>query len=525
MNMFWITNGTEEHRIADINQIPEGYKQGRLQSKVKYVYYTDGKTSIRLSENENPPLGFYKGRIKRKLTEEEKDSFNSKRKNTCIQLYGSETYNNRDKSKQTCVDKYGVDNPSKYEETKLKIKDIVTERYGGYTLASSVLRKSYTATMIARYGVQNPMQSAELKQKYEDKYLSKYKVKYPFNSETVRDKCKKTLFKRYGVDNPGQIESLKLKRISKQKITTPINNLEKYGVPYTCMLPNVRAMSKNNSHPNNMFEQLLKAFKISYEKEFPIQNRQYDFKVRNILIEINPFATHNSTWGIYGQEGIDKFYHLNKSALARSNGYRCIHVWDWDDSNKIVQLLVKRERIYARKCIIKELLKSECDSYLNKYHLQNTCNSQNIRLGLYYKEELVSVMTFGNPRYNKKYEYELLRFCSHKQVIGGAEKLFSYFLQKYAPSSVISYCDNSKFIGNVYTKLNFKLISSGQPTKHWYNSKTKQHITDNLLRQRGFDQLFNTHYGKGTSNEELMRTYNFVEIYDCGQSTYIYKKE
>lgn len=55
--------------------------------------------------------------------------------------------------------------------------------------------------------------------------------------------------------------------------------------------------------------------------------------------------------------------------------------------------------------------------------------------------------------------------------------------------------------------------------------KTEQHITDNLLRQRGFDQLFNTNYGKGTSNEELMLEHDFLPIYDCGQITFIYKKK
>ena len=47
------------------------------------------------------------------------------------------------------------------------------------------------------------------------------------------------------------------------------------------------------------------------------------------------------------------------------------------------------------------------------------------------------------------------------------------------------------------------------------------HITDGLLRQRGFDQLFGTHYGKGTSNEQLMLDNGFVEIYDCGQQAYV----
>ena len=55
------------------------------------------------------------------------------------------------------------------------------------------------------------------------------------------------------------------------------------------------------------------------------------------------------------------------------------------------------------------------------------------------------------------------------------------------------------------------------------NIKTKQHITDNLLRARGFDQLFNTNFGKGTSNDELMLQAGFVTVYDCGQATYVLK--
>ena len=40
---------------------------------------------------------------------------------------------------------------------------------------------------------------------------------------------------------------------------------------------------------------------------------------------------------------------------------------------------------------------------------------------------------------------------------------------------------------------------------------------------KGFDLLFGDEYGcfgKGTSNEELMRAHGFVEIYDAGQTTY-----
>ena len=79
----------------------------------------------------------------------------------------------------------------------------------------------------------------------------------------------------------------------------------------------------------------------------------------NYLIEINPTATHNSTWGIYTTEGIDKNYHKQKTAIASVNSYTCIHVFDWDDIEKIIKLIVAKKRIYARDCSVKEISASD----------------------------------------------------------------------------------------------------------------------------------------------------------------------
>ena len=131
-------------------------------------------------------------------------------------------------------------------------------------------------------------------------------------------------------------------------------------------------------------------------------------------------------------------------------------------------------------------------------------------------------MTFGKPRYSLTADYELIRYCSSCTVIDGAEKIFKYFLKTYNPEFVVSYCDTAKFAGNVYSKLGFEYITSTL-SHHWFNFKTKQHILDSLLRKRGFDQLFNTNFGKGTSNSDLMIQHGFVEVVDSGQSTYMYK--
>lgn len=183
-------------------------------------------------------------------------------------------------------------------------------------------------------------------------------------------------------------------------------------------------------------------------------------------------------------------------------------------------LAADRTKIYARLCKVDLVSTELATEFINKYHLQGYAKST-INAGLFYNKELVAVMTFAKPRYNKNYQYELIRYCAAYNIIGGAEKLFKYFVNTYKPESIVSYCDLSKFQGRVYEQLGFRLkTNSIKPSLHWFNIKTKKHITDNLLRQRGYDQLFGTNYGKGTSNRDLMLASDFIEVYDCGQATY-----
>lgn len=400
------------------------------------------------------------------------------------QVYGSANYNNRDKAKETCLEKYGVDN---------LFRD--TER----------MKKAYQEKL----GVDHPMHLQRVK----DKMVSNT------NYEALISKTHATNLVKYGVENAATLPEVKARIRASVKDTF----MNKYGATCYWTTPECKsAYNSVHSVPNDTFASLLDVTKIPYQREHKLLNRSYDFIVGRNLIEINPSATHNSTWSVFGDVGIDKYYHRDKSQLAEDNGYRCIHVWDWDDKAKIVKLLLPRKRVFARKCVVKEVDLNTTREYLNEHHLQGYAKDE-IRMGLYYNDELVSIMTFGKPRYNKKCDCELIRYCSSYDVVGGAEKLFSHFIKDYNPNQVVSYCDKSKFTGETYTKLGFKFISN-TVSKHWYNPKTDTHVTDNLLRQRGFDQLFGTSYGKGTANEALMLEAGFVEIFDAGQTTYIWTR-
>lgn len=345
-------------------------------------------------------------------------------------------------------------------------------------------------------------------------------IKYFINENHSRTECCEHF--NVTMNNLKKIISIyEIPHKDRQLVNKAINEslLEKYGVLYGFELANKG--NNKDTKPNLEFKKLLEDNNISFEREFRLEHFIYDFKVGNILIEINPTITHNSTISIFGDEPLDKFYHRDKTNLALAHGYRCIHVWDWDDLDKITYLLRPMSKIYARKCTIKSVLKDEAKEFINKYHLQGYAKDS-IRLGLYYDNQLVSIMTFDKPRYNKNYEYELVRYCSCMNVIGGKEKLFKYFNDRYNPWSIISYCDLSKFSGKSYSELGFKENKKSVASCHWYNIKTKQHITDNLLRQRGYDQLFGTDYGKGSSNEELMLNAGFLQVYDCGQKVFSY---
>ena len=346
------------------------------------------------------------------------------------------------------------------------------------------------------------------------------------NKSSEYKKAKLAHMREVYLSHPDKIETAKQKRIS--------TNLEKYGVDNTYKL----ASYINSSQPNKEFAIKLTSSNINYQPEFYLSAKdsegrgfRYDFKINNTLVEIDPWPFHNATFNpIAGCVPVNKDYHLKKSQVAKASNFRCIHIFDWDDQTKIINSLSSKKKIYARKCEIKEVPIEISDNFLNTYHFQDTCRGQSVRLGLYYQEDLVEIMTFGKPRYNSRYQWELLRLCTKSSffVVGGAEKLYQYFLSHYIPDSIISYCDLSKFTGEVYTRLEMIPLKTSKPTRHWYNPNLQIHITDNLLRQRGFDQLYGSLfgcYGKGTSNEELMREHGFVEIYDCGQQSFEWRKD
>ena len=356
------------------------------------------------------------------------------------------------------------------------------------------------------------------REKSRRKCRAKYGVDHPMQCEEVRQHHREAMVSKYGVEYALQLEEFS----NKQQQTAIKTNLQQHGVPYACLLPQcIEAQGKIVSNINHEFANKLKNAGIQYTFEKRIGPYSYDICIEDqkILIEIDPSYTHSTVpthWGSH----VDKMYHKDKSTIAAENGYRCIHIFDWDDPDKIINLLKPTTRIFARKCRLFKLNLEYTRSFLNDNHLQGSCNGQLLCLGLVYGDQLMQVMTFGKSRYDKHHAIELLRLCTKTgySVIGGASRLINHAIAMFDVNNVISYCDLSKFNGSVYSNIGMKLLRVTPPQEIW--SKGTKKITANLLRQRGYDQLFGTNYGKGTSNNELMLSNGWLPVYDCGQAVY-----
>lgn len=113
---------------------------------------------------------------------------------------------------------------------------------------------------------------------------------------------------------------------------------KKYGVDYPCLTKN--ALNRGNiiSEINKKFAELLASNDLKYEMEYVLEGFSYDFRVGNILVEINPTYIHNIVGNCFGNAK-DKGYHYSKSKVAIKHNFICIHIWDWNNWDEIIRLI------------------------------------------------------------------------------------------------------------------------------------------------------------------------------------------
>jgi len=136
-------------------------------------------------------------------------------------------------------------------------------------------------------------------------------------------------------------------------------------------------------------------------------------------------------------------------------------------------------------------------------------------------------MTFGKPRnryHNKVYDFELLRFCNklNLTIIGGASKLFQFFIKHYNPETILSFCDKRYFNGDIYKSLGFSYIKDTNPNYYYIKGAlvyNRTYFQKHMLKSK-IDN-----YDAALTEQDNMYNNGYRRMWDCGNMMFVWTKE
>jgi hypothetical protein len=444
------------------------------------------------------------------------------------------------KRNETMLKNYGIENISQLEENKEKVRKYWNEMDQSYFKELLERREN---TCLEKYGVKNPLQSEDIKNKVITTNLKRYGMSIASKSQSIKNKQSKIkLIQTYN----------KLVRFNKHII--PLFKIEEYHGNHNTREYEWKCVKCNNNFKYKYLNGIMPKCPICYpplkSEEINIENIIKQFYKGNIIRNTRSIINGELDYffpdlnvaieydGLYWHTELsnnkNKNYHLNKTEMCSYNNIKLIHIFEdeWLNNKKIVISRIKnslkciKRKIYARKCITKQIDSNIANKFLNKYHIQGACNSS-VYLGAFYKNRLISVMSFGKNRKalglaHKENCWELIRFCSvlNFNIVGIGSKLLSYFEKNYNPQKIISYADRRWSNGNFYTQIGFTLDHISRPN-YWYVPLTGQKRFHRFnFRKQILSKKLET-YNPDLSEWENMQLNGYDRIWDCGNYVFI----
>lgn len=256
---------------------------------------------------------------------------------------------------------------------------------------NSKTKEKRKETNLERYGCpHNFCKESESRKKWEQRLLDEEGITNVFQRKDVQEKSKQTLLKKYGVEHAAQSDLFKITeeycirkygeekgkqmwdriRYDRGKSNRYDYYIEKYGndAPKKWaehiqnMCKHWESKSSSISSLNKIIGEFLTQNNVEFESEFilwetDIQPRYYDFKIGNILIEVNGTFWHADPRK-YKETDILKFPGTNgviakdiwekdkiKQDLAINSGFQVIYYWESEIINPTTLEKIKTELI------------------------------------------------------------------------------------------------------------------------------------------------------------------------------------
>lgn len=250
----------------------------------------------------------------------------------------------------------------------------------------------------------------------------------------------------------------------------------------------------------------------------PVTNKKQELDIFlpdfNIGIEVNGVYTHSTA------KNRGKNYHIDKREFFESFGIRTIFLWEDEikyNKDSVLSYLdniflnSKNEKVYARKCHIKNINNLEAKKFLDENHLLKSGGNSKNCIALFNEDGvMVSLMTF-NRTYGK---WTLTRMVNKKNtnVIGGFSKLLTYWRTNNPSEDLISFIDLDKFTGEAYFKSGFAKQDT-EPTM-WYVRRDRRE-SKHKYRHDKLKKLF-ANYDPNLTEKENCKRNNIHQAWNSG---------
>ena len=284
-----------------------------------------------------------------------------------------------------------------------------------------------------KYGVVSTLQLQNVKEKAVRTCLEKYGVDNVMKSEEIKEKVKSTARNRYGVDNCnqkemrhldvwGEVDAMKDFLASLPQKPSACELKDFFNLSYkTVVYEKIHDWGLEDlvslNPPRSCYEdeiidllEYLGVKNIVKNDRSVLNGKEIDIYLPDdkIGIEFNGDYWHSDIF--YADHGGRSTQAQEKSLNAEKKGVFLFTIFEreWNDPRirKSIQdrlssiLILNKEKIPARKCVLVELSSKERSEFLNQNHIQGNSGA-NLGYGLKYNGELVACMTFSHPKNNK----------------------------------------------------------------------------------------------------------------------------
>lgn len=424
----------------------------------------------------------------------------------------------KNKSKQTYLKHTGFENPSLNPEVIQKRATNYQIKTGfACSLQNPDIQNKIHQTWLQKYGVDNPAKSPDIQQRMSQTQRSHFFSRL-LNSERLKSQYEP----QFSIDDyVGVKENKKYSWKCLKCGTIFVDDIDNGNLPRcTSCYPDI-GVSLIESEVADFCK---KYYNIETNNKSIITPYEIDIFIHelNLGIEFNGIYWHSELSGKKTKE-----YHQYKLFLALQNKNNLIQIFEdeWLYKQNIVKSILlnkfgkNQNKIFARKCQIFSVYPEDARQFYFNNHIQGFINGTH--LGLFYNGEIVSMITFGTPRFELSHETEIYRFCNktNTSVIGGLSKLIKAMISVSNTKSIVTYADARYGLGLGYAKCGFKFQGTTDPGYYYVKIGTRQRISRNQFQKHMLKNKLKD-FDPTLTEWENMQMNRYDRIWDCGNFVY-----